>query len=387
MSKITANILKNAPDEAIYFDYAATTPVDPRVIERMEPYFSNQFGNAASTHCWGQAARRGVEEAREQVGELLNSPPKCIHFTSGATEAINTVLKGFALQYLAEGCHIVTCATEHKAVIDTCTYLEEIGVEVTFLPVNYQGEIDLKELEEALREDTRLVSLMWVNNETGVTHPIQEIAKICRQKDIPLFVDATQAVGKVSVDVAKAGVDLLCCSAHKFYGPKGVGALYAREGLRFIPLLHGGGHEGGLRSGTLNTAGIVGMGAAAQLVSEQIDEENIRIARLRETLEKALGQHGIDFSIHAEQAQCVPHIASVAFPGHDARVLSERLPNLALSQGAACTSAIIEPSHVLQAMGLSEDLALSTLRFSLGRFSNQEGIDKAVQWIEEALKA
>lgn len=371
----------------IYLDYNATTPVDPRVLERMLPYFTERFGNPASKgHTYGLEAEAAVEVAREQVAALLGTSPERLIFTSGATEALNLAIKGVAEASLHRGRHIVTVQTEHAAVLEACRALARRGWDVTYLPVDAQGRLDPDALEEALTLRTVLVAVMWANNETGVLHPIAEIAQRTQARDIPLLVDATQAVGKIPVTVE--GIDLLACSAHKFYGPKGIGVLYVRRrpSLRLVPLLDGGGHEQGLRSGTLNVPAIVGMGLAAELAAQTLEEESHRLRRLRDRLERALQEALPDLRINGAQAPRLPQTSSVTIPGVRADRLLATVRTLALSAGSACGSGRGRPSHVLRAMGLSEADARCTIRISLGRFTTEADIDYALDQLTTAIR-
>ncbi len=364
----------------IYLDYNATTPVDPRVLERMLPYFTERFGNPASKgHTYGLEAEAAVEVAREQVAALLNAEPESLIFTSGATEALNLAIKGVAEASRHRGQHIVTVQTEHAAVLEACRALARRGWEVTYLPVDAQGRLDPDALEAALTPRTVLAAIMWANNETGVLHPIAEIARRTQAHGVPLLVDATQAVGKIPVTVE--GIDLLACSAHKFYGPKGVGVLYARRRppLRLVPLLDGGGHEQGLRSGTLNVPAIVGMGAAAELAAREMPGEGARLQALRDRLEQELQRVLPDVRINGAQAPRLPQTSSVTIPGVRADRLLTTVRTLALSAGSACGSGRGKPSHVLRAMGLSEADARCTIRISLGRFTTDEEINTAIE--------
>ncbi len=424
----------------IYLDYNATTPVDPRVLEAMLPYFSEKFGNAASkTHSLGWVAEAAVEKAREQVAKLIGATPHEIIFTSGATEAINLAIKGVfetavlsPLQSLPAGQaggikgdsavsplslrrgaggeaknHIITVSTEHKAVLDTCKYLETKGARVTYLPVDREGLIDLDELKNSITTATILVCVMYANNETGVIQPMQEIAKIVHEKNSPfeggqggcfLMSDATQAVGKINVDVnnglavypplegAGGGIDLLCFSSHKLYGPKGIGALFVRRKdprVTLSPLIHGGGHERGQRSGTLNVPGIVGFGKACEIAMQEMEDDSKRISYLRDELEKnllAIGNVTVNGLLspwgggNEGGGGRLPNTTNLSFQGIKADSLIAKLPDIAVSTGSACTSAIAEPSHVLKAMGVSDEMAYSSVRFSLGKFTKKEEI-------------
>lgn len=372
----------------IYLDYNATTPVDKRVLETMLPYFSEKFGNAASkTHPAGWTASRAVDEARVQISTLINCDPQELVFTSGATEAINLAIKGIFAAYASKGKHIVTVATEHKAVLDTCKYLETLGAEVDYLPVNQEGLPDLRLLEKAIRPDTILVCAMFANNETGVINPIREIAEIVHSKKSILFCDATQAVGKIRVDVEEEGIDLMCLSAHKLYGPKGVGALYVRRKnprVSLIPQIHGGGHERGLRSGTLNVAGIVGLGKACTIASDEMWDDSQKLSMLRTLLEQSLLDLGNVF-INGSIKNRLAHVTNIALGGIKADKLITQIPTIEVSMGSACTSALPEPSHVLKAMG-REKFADSSVRFSLGKYTTEEEIKTAIKEISVAVK-
>ncbi|HXB11068.1 MAG TPA: aminotransferase class V-fold PLP-dependent enzyme [Bacteroidia bacterium] len=372
----------------IYLDYNSTTPVDKRVLETMLPYFSEKFGNAASkTHAAGWTANRAVNEAREQISTLINCDPQELVFTSGATEAINLAIKGVFAAYASKGKHIITYATEHKAVLDTCSYLETIGAEITYLPVNQEGLPDLQLLEKTIRPDTILVCAMFANNETGVINPIREIAEIVHAKKSILFCDATQAVGKIILDVQDEGIDLMCMSAHKIYGPKGVGALYARRKsprVTLIPQMHGGGHERGLRSGTLNVTGIVGLGKACAIAADEMWDDSQRLSMMRTFLEQNLVDLGNVF-INGSIKNRLAHVTNIALGGIKADRLITQIPNIAIAMGSACTSALPEPSHVLKAMG-RENMADSSVRFSLGKYTTQEEIETTVKLVSEAVK-
>jgi cysteine desulfurase len=375
-------------DKLIYLDYNATTPVDKRVLETMLPYFSEKFGNAAShTHAAGWTANRAVENARDQVSKLINCEAQEIIFTSGATEAINLAIKGVVEAYKVKGKHIITYTTEHKAVLDTCKYLEESGAEVDYLPVNSEGLPDLQLLAKTIREDTILVCAMYANNETGAIFPIKEIAQLVHAKKSILFCDATQAVGKVMIDVQDEGIDLMCLSAHKIYGPKGVGALYIRRKnprVTLLPQMHGGGHERGLRSGTLNVTGIVGLGQACTIAGDEMWDDAQKLSMLRTLLEQSLLDLGNVF-VNGSQKQRLPHVTNLAFVGIKTDKLIAQLPHIALAMGSACTSALPEPSHVLKAMG-REQYANSSVRFSLGRFTTKEEIETVIKQLSEAVR-
>lgn len=370
--------------QVIYLDNNATTPIDPRVLEAMMPYLTHEFANAASTHLFGVAAYDAVKEARKQVAELIGAETNEIIFTSGATEAINLAIKGIAEQYADKGKHIVTVATEHSAVLDTCKYLETKGFEVTYLPVQHDGLLDMEVVKNALRSDTILLAVMYANNETGVLQPIKELAAMAHEAGAYFMTDATQAVGKLPIDVQQLDVDLLCMSGHKFYAPKGIGALYVRQRsrrLKLPALLHGGGHERGLRSGTLNVPGIVALGKASELALKEMAANEKHIRALRDRLEaKLLKIEGT--SVNGNPEHRLHNTSNILLKGVDSDALILGLSNaegdgpmMAVSNGSACTSASIEPSHVLTAMGLDELAAFSSLRFSIGKANKVEEID------------
>lgn len=371
----------------IYLDYSATTPVDPRVAEKMIPYLVEKFGNPASrSHAFGWEAEAAVEEAREEVARLVNADPKEIVWTSGATESNNLALKGAANFYSGKGKHLITVKTEHKAVLDTCRELERQGFEVTYLDVKDNGLIDLEVFKSALRPDTILVSVMFVNNEIGVIQPIAEIGEICREKGIIFHVDAAQATGKVDIDLAKLKVDLMSFSAHKTYGPKGIGALYIRRKprVRLEAQMHGGGHERGFRSGTLATHQIVGMGEAFRLAREEMAVENKRIGALRDRLLKGLSDIDQVF-INGDLTHRVPHNLNISFAYIEGESMLMAIKDLAVSSGSACTSASLEPSYVLRALGRDDELAHSSIRFTLGRFNTEEEIDYAIDLLHKKI--
>ncbi len=377
----------------IYLDNNATTRIDPRVLETMMPYLTDNFANAASTHAFGLGANDAVKLARQQVAALIGAEMHEVVFTSGATEAINLAIKGVAENYQNKGKHIITVQTEHTAVLDVCQYLENKGFEITYLPVQSDGLLDLEVLKSALRPDTVLVSVMLVNNETGVIQPIREIAALTHEAGALFMTDGTQAIGKLQVDVDDLGIDLMPLSAHKFYGPKGVGALFIRQRrpwrVKVEALLHGGGHEGGKRSGTLNVAGIVGLGKAAELAQKEMKSDTSRISDIRNTLEKKLLQiEGTRINGNPENR--LYNVTNILFEGCDSDALIMGLNDIAISNGSACTPASIEPSHVLIAHGLSEMEAFSCLRFSLGRFNSVEevaGVVENVKLVVEGLRA
>lgn len=367
----------------IYLDYAATTPVDPVVVEAMLPWLHDNFGNPASgSHDYGWDAQDAVERARNQVAQLVGAQPREIIWTSGATESINLALKGAAQHYQTRGKHIVTVKTEHKAVLDTCQALQEQGFEVSYLDVQSDGLIDLQQFERALRPDTILASVMLVNNEIGVVQDVVALGQVCSSKGVIFHVDAAQAPGKVDIDLSQWPVDLMSLSAHKVYGPKGVGALFVRRkpAIRLTAQTHGGGHERGFRSGTLPTHQIVGMGQAYALAQQHASSERAHIAALQQRLIAGLralpGLH-----INGSLSQRVPHNLSLSFEGIEGEALMMSLDELAVSSGSACTSASLEPSHVLRALGVNDQLAHSTLRLSLGRYTTQADIDSAISAI------
>lgn len=374
----------------IYLDYNATTPCDPRVMEEMLPYFSSQFGNAASrTHAYGWVAEEAVAIGRERVARLIGADPSELIFTSGATEAVNLAFRGVYETYQSKGHHIITYQTEHKAVLDTCAYLEKQGAVVTYLPVDENGLADPSLLEKSIKADTILIAAMYANNETGVLFPIKELAAIAKKTGVLFFSDATQAVGKVPVDVLKEDIDLLALSAHKLYGPKGVGALYVRRKnprVKLSPLLYGGGHEKGLRSGTLNVPGIVGLGKACDICLSDMQTDQTRIEQLRDQLLNGLLQLGCT-TLNGDKNFLLPHVANVSFdfPGA-AQLIGQLSKHIAVSSGSACTSASAEPSHVLKAMGLKDELAIGSIRFSLGRFTTEEEITIALNKIKQVVR-
>ncbi len=373
----------------VYLDNNATTPCDPRVVEAMLPYFTEIFGNAASrNHPFGWAAEEAVDYGREQVAKLIGADPKEVIFTSGATEADNLAIKGVFEMYAAKGNHIITTEIEHKAVLDTCKHLEKQGASVTYLKVNNEGLIDLKELEAAMTPQTIMVAIMYANNEIGSVNPIREISNIARKHGVLVMTDATQAVGKIPVDVNKDGIDLMAFSAHKMYGPKGVGALYVRRKsprVKVTAQMDGGGHERGMRSGTLNVPGIVGFGKACELAMQEMEAEGRRLAVLRDKLEKALLQLEEAY-VNGSVAQRLPHVSNISFKYVEGEGLMMGFnKSIALSSGSACTSASLEPSYVLKALGLGDDLAHSSLRFGLGRFTTEEQIDYTVKAVSDTV--
>ena len=364
----------------IYLDYSATTPVDPRVAQKMIPFLTEQFGNAASrSHAFGWEAEKAVEEAREHVAELLNADPKEIIWTSGATEGNNLAIKGAANFYKGKGKHIVTMKTEHKAVLDTVRELERQGFEATYLDPEQDGLLDLEKFKAALRPDTVLVSVMMVNNEIGVIQPIAEVGEICRSKGIIFHCDAVQAAGKIPIDLQKLKVDLLTVTAHKVYGPKGIGALYVRRKprVRIEPQIHGGGHERGLRSGTLPTHQIVGMGEAFRIAKLEMGPESERIRSLRDRLLAGFKDME-EVYVNGDMERRIPGNLNVSFNFVEGESLIMGIKDVAVSSGSACTSASLEPSYVLRALGRSDELAHSSIRFTIGRFTTEEEIDYAI---------
>ncbi len=367
----------------IYLDYQATTPVDPRVLETMLPYFGEVFGNAASrSHAFGWKAEEAVERARAQVGELVGASAKEIVFTSGSTEAINLALKGAASMYATKGRHIVTSLVEHKAVLDTCKHLEKEGCEVTYLKPSRTGRVGVEDVARALRPDTIAVALIWANNEVGTLNPVREIGALCHERGVVFFTDATQAVGKVPVDVEADHVDMLCLSAHKIYGPKGVGALYVRRKnprVRLVAQMDGGGHERGMRSGTLNVPGIVGLGKACDLARVELEKDAAHTRALRDHFEARVFASLGHVTRNGDPENRLPNCSNLSFSSVEGESLIMGIKDVAVSSGSACTSASLEPSHVLQAMEVGDDLAHSSIRFGFGRFTTREEVDYAVE--------
>lgn len=374
----------------IYFDNHATTPLDPRVLEAMLPYFTERFGNAASrNHAYGWESEEAVENARKQIASLIGATAKEIIFTSGATESNNLALKGVAEMYAERGNHIITAATEHKAVLDTCKKLEKEGCKVTYLPVQADGLVDLDRLKDALTDKTILVSIMYANNEIGVIQPVREIGKLCKERGILFHSDAVQAAGKVPVNVLQDNVDLMSLSAHKLYGPKGVGVLYVRRRNPRVQLtaqIDGGGHERGMRSGTLNTPGIVGFGKAAALCQEEMAVESARLRALRDKLRAKLEGELDEVFINGTMEHRLPHNLNMSFAYVEGESLLMGINDIAVSSGSACTSATLEPSYVLKALGVGDDLAHTSIRFGLGRFNTEEEVDYVGQRVVEVVK-
>ena len=374
----------------IYMDYHATTPVDPRVVETMLPYFTEDFGNAASrNHPFGWKAEKAVDRARKQVADLVSAKPREVIFTSGATESNNLAIKGVAEMYREKGNHIITCVTEHKAVIDTCKWLEKQGSRVTYLPVQKDGRISLDDLRAAITNDTILITIMTANNEIGVLQPIEEIGTIAKEHGIIFHTDAVQAVGKVPFNVNEMKVDLVSLSAHKMYGPKGVGALYVRRRNPRVLLseqINGGGHERGMRSGTLNVPGIIGLGAAAELCHEEMDADTARLSGLRDRLSKSLHQKLDEIYVNGSMEHRLPHSLNISFAYVEGESLLMGINDVAVSSGSACTSASLEPSYVLKALGAGDDLAHSSIRFGLGRWTTEEEVDYVVDKLTSVVR-
>jgi cysteine desulfurase len=374
----------------IYLDYQATTPVDERVLQAMLPFFREEFGNAASrSHAFGWKAEQAVEKAREEVAALLGASAKEILFTSGSTEAINLALKGALEMYAAKGRHIVTSLAEHKAVLDTCKHLEKLGCEVTYLKPDRHARIDPEAVRTALRADTVLVAIMWANNEVGTLNPIREIGAVCRSAGVLFFSDATQAAGKVPIDVEADHVDLLCLSAHKMYGPKGVGALYVRRKsprVRLAAQIDGGGHERGMRSGTLNVPGIVGLGKACELARLELESEACRCRELRDHLHQRITKELGYVELNGHPSERLPGNLNLSFHFVEGESLIMGISDVAVSSGSACTSASLEPSHVLRAMDVGEELAHSSIRFGIGRFTTREEVDYAADVLVKAVR-
>src|SRR5215471_11508017 len=371
----------------IYLDNHATTPVDPRVLEAMLPCLTNKFGNAAShSHQFGWEAASAVEEARRQIAHLIGASPAEIVFTSGATESDNLAIQGVVEGRDVRGRHVITATSEHKAVLDTCHYFEKSGCKVTYLPTRADGLIDLDQLRDAFTPATVLVSIMAANNETGVLQPVEEIGKLCHERGVVFHSDAVQALGRVPLDVKEMNLDLASLTAHKNYGPKGCGALYVREGTRLAAMVHGGGHEHGMRSGTLNVPGIVGFGKASEISFAEMPEESCRIAGLRNRLRDKLLAELSDVGINGSMEHRLPGNLNMSFRGVEGETLMTALKDIAVSGGAACRSDKVEPSHVLKALGLSDDDASSAIRFGLGRFNTEAEIDYVVGRVVEAVK-
>jgi cysteine desulfurase len=374
----------------VYLDYQATTPVDPRVLDAMLPYFREHFGNAASrSHSFGWKAEEAVEQARAEIGRLIGADAKEIVITSGSTEAINLALKGVAEMYAEKGKHIITSQAEHKAVLDTCKHLEKEGFEVTYLKPDKEARHSAEQIAAALRPDTILVAIMWVNNEVGSANPIREIGRLCHERGVLFFTDATQAAGKIPVDVQADGVDLLCLSGHKLYGPKGVGALYVRRRnprVRLVAQIDGGGHERGMRSGTLNVPGIVGLGKACEIARLELDSEARRCIELRDYLHQRITSALDHVHLNGSAEHRLPGNLNLSFAFVEGESLLMGLKDIAVSSGSACTSASLEPSHVLRSMDVGDDLAHSSIRFGIGRFTTREEVDYAADQLIGAVR-
>ena len=374
----------------IYMDNHATTPMDPRVLEEMLPYFMEKFGNAASrNHSFGWAAEEGVETARERIAKLVGATTKEIVFTSGATESDNLAIKGVAEMYREKGNHIITAVTEHKAVLDTCKRLEKYGYRVTYLPVQKDGLIDLEDLKHSMDDKTILVTIMAANNEIGVLQPLAEIGKLCRERGVIFHTDATQAVGKVPLDVHKQNIDLASISGHKMYGPKGVGALYVRRKnprVQLAPIIDGGGHERGMRSGTLNVPGIVGLGKACAIAQEEMPHESCRLAGLRNRLRDRITGKLDEVYINGSMEHRLPGSLNISFAYVEGESLLMGINDIAVSSGSACTSATLEPSYVLKALGTGDDLAHSSIRFGIGRFNTEAEVDYVADRVIETVE-
>jgi cysteine desulfurase len=376
---IVYNLKKTDMKLPIYMDYHSTTPLDPQVLEAMMPYLTEKFGNAASrNHSFGWQAEAAVEKGRNQIAHLIDAQPKEIIFTSGATESDNLALVGIAEAYQENGNHIITCVTEHKAILDTCNYLEKKGFQITYLPVDHYGQVAPDDVKKALTDKTILVSLMAANNEIGTLHPLQEIGKITKAKGIMFHTDAAQAAGKIPLNVQSMNIDLMSLSGHKIYGPKGIGALYVRSKnprVKLAPLIHGGGHERGMRSGTLNVPGIVGMGKACEIAEEKMSEESMRLRFLRDKLEQALMKNLDPVYLNGHPTQRLPNNLNLSFAFVKSEALIMEMKEIAVSSGATCASATQEPSYVLKAIGLNDELVRSSIRYGLGRFNTEEEVN------------
>ena len=374
----------------IYLDFQATTPVDPRVLETMLPYFNQTFGNAASrNHQFGWVAEEAVQKAREQIASLIGASHKEIVFTSGSTESINLALKGAAEMYGKKGKHIITSQAEHKAVLDTCKHLEKLGFEVTYLQPDKTGRVTVDAVREVLRDDTIVVALMWANNEVGTLNPIREIGALCHEKGVLMFTDATQAIGKVPVDVEADHVDMLCLSGHKIYGPKGVGILYVRRRnprVRLVAQIDGGGHERGMRSGTLNVPLIVGLGKACELCEQEMEKDAAHAAELRDHLERRITSELDYVHLNGNEEHRLPNCLNLSFEFVEGESLLMGISDVAVSSGSACTSASLEPSHVLRSMAVGDELAHSSIRFGIGRTTTREEVDFAADQVIAAVK-
>lgn len=375
-------------DTITYLDYNATTPVDERIITLVNEYFSNFYGNASSLYSFGNNSKKSIDKAKISIGNLLNVEAESIHFTSGATESINLALKGLALHPNNTKKHIITCSTEHKAVLETCDYLESIGFKIDYLPVNKDGTIDLNILKSTINEDTLLVCFMWVNNETGIIHPIEEIGKIAKQSEVYFVCDGTQGVGKLHIDVANSNIDILCLSGHKLYAPKGIGAIYIDDSItrqnKIQPLIHGGGQENGLRSGTYNVPLIAGLGLACDIAKNEMTINESLINELRNYLQSELLKIEGSY-LNGNSQNRIYNTVNVCIPGLETEIFIGMNKDIAVSNGSACSSALIQPSHVLLAMGLSDNDAMNSLRISLGKHNTKRDIDLLLQRINNFL--
>lgn len=375
----------------IYLDYNATCPVDPRVLEAMLPYFTEHFGNAASrSHLLGWTAKDAVETAREQIADLIQANPKEIVFTSGATEANNLALKGVFESVFPQKNHIITVQTEHKAVLDVCLHLEKLGAEITFLKPDEFGSVTIEQIKEAIRTETFLISIMYANNEIGTIQEIKAIGTLAQKHKILFHSDATQAAGKVEIDVKAAKIDLLSLSGHKLYGPKGIGVLYINRNLKnqdLVAQMDGGKHERGFRSGTLNVPAIVGLGKACEIANAELSTESTALSKLRDCLEQEILSQIKGTKVNGNTRNRLPNLTNISFEGVDGELLLSSFRDIAVSSGSACTSASVEPSHVLKAIGVADKLAYSSIRFSLGRFINQEEIDFTIQYVKEVVES
>ncbi len=374
----------------IYLDYNATTPVDKQVLKKMLPFFSETFGNSASrSHLFGWTAQEAIENAREQVATLLNVESKEIIFTSGATEANNLAIKGLFENNYPKKNHIITVQTEHKAILDVCFHLEKLGAEITYLQPDSTGLITIEQVEKAITPDTFLISVMYANNEIGTIQPIQEIGELAKKHEILFHTDATQAVGKIEIDVQNDHIDLLSLSGHKLYGPKGVGALFIRKNSKaskLIAQMNGGKHERGFRSGTLNVTGIVGLGEACEVAKKELDSDYQQLKILRDKLENGIIQNISDVKVNGNTEHRLPNLTNISFGGVDGENLLMSFRDIAVSSGSACTSASVEPSYVLKALGLTDDLAYASIRFSLGKYTTEEEIDFTIDYVREVVK-
>lgn len=370
----------------IYLDNNATTPTDPRVVKAMLPYFNSNFGNPSSHHFLGEKAKNVVDKSRSLISDVLSAESQEIIFTSGATESINLAIKGIAEAYSNKGKHIITTQSEHSAVLDVCKQLEKKGFELEYLSVNREGLIDVRELKSKIRQDTILVSIIYVNNETGVMQPIKEIADICRNDNVFFFTDATQAIGKIPINVSELNVDLMCFSAHKCYGPKGIGGLYCRRGVKLEALVHGGGHERGLRSGTLNVPGIVGLAKALELAYSEMSQIQENVKTLRDKFETELLKTKV-IKVNGHLTQRLFNVSNICLTKIDPFLVQNELSNVAFSRGSACNSSSVKPSHVLKAMGLSDKDALSSFRFSFGKENNIDEIDLVISSFKKLLES